>query len=1238
MQSNRMKEEHREQSAYRRPWFAWLVLVCLLLPLPFSACQCDTRAKCDTSSTCPDGTPKCVAGYCFKPCTGDAECASGESCKVGLCVDPGSEIGGVESSTEVPADTSDTEPVTDKGTNEPVTQPDEPNVTNETRVDAGEPQTPDSSAPKDDDQEQVGDKSNTERKTDADATDAGPQDRGFCNPGDKRTCYSGFPGSEGTGTCKAGEQVCGSSGQWEACKGEIVPVRETCDGKDDDCDGKTDEDFPQLDKPCAVSQGECAGTGVYKCTSDGKSLYCLVQGKQSSPEVCDGKDNDCDGLVDEGFADLGKPCFDGKGACRRQGAIVCSADGSKTECTAKAGPSYPERCNGRDDDCDGQVDEDFTTLGKACTVGKGICANTGKLVCNQAGSDVTCDVTPGQPQQETCNGQDDDCDGQVDNGVPPRPCANQRGACAGSTTRCLLGTYAKCTIADYTSNNPKYELKEASCDGVDNDCNGTVDDQFTTLGNKCTPAQCKLTGTIICDPNNATKTTCDVLTRKEICANATDDNCDGTIDEGCPPCVPQTSQYCYPGPAGTDGIGQCYGSSQQCLQTKVWGSCAEWSGPSTQQCGSYRDNDCDGLIDEGCSGCPFLVSTKTYFTRMPPQMLAVAGNESAISIAQSNGAALDYALYSFKVLYTLGGTTASGHTGKIFAVARHFSSTYTGGEDNSIRKWRSGKESYVILGSSTNGHKGDVTALAVFVDFPDGNEKYLVSGSADKTIKLWEASTGKHVQTISGAHTTTVGKLAFDLRYKWMASADGTRALLFDTATWKVKATLGGCKKAITDLVFSPPGQHVAAACDGVIRVWDLTAFPTITAANFTLPTSASARTATSVEISADGSWVWAGTSDGEIVQFDRKTGKAERTYANAHSGAVTDLQRTNYKGYLVSIGTDGKMRVWTCASYYTATQSCLPGVAPRVMTAHTNTTLTHALFSRYGESFFTTAVDKTIKQWDSKTLNLMGTMTGHTSTVNELAISPKGDKLVSASSDGTVRIWELPSRKLLHTVTVTNVKSGKIVFLGTVAYHPNEDLVITAGSDGILYEINTATGKITGSSANITSHTGAIYTVGYSLNGFYIASGGADGSVFLWRRNTTGFTTFRNWVAHSAVGVFRLKWLRKSYNLVTIPGGPGAPVAWSTTGKVYRNFSVQSQLPLSSIAIGQTDALVAFGSQDGAVYFANVSNGAVVKTIPPAGQGLAGTRAMDWDFLSQTFLYATFDGKVTLQGCVVVQ
>jgi hypothetical protein len=179
---------------------------------------------------------------------------------------------------------------------------------------------------------------------------------------------------------------------------------------DNDCDGAIDDGNPDGGGPCSTGMPGVCAEGTLHC--QGGALVC-VPDQSPSPEVCDGLDNDCDGLIDEGY-NVGEPCIAGTGECQALGVMVCTGDGSGTECNATAGPPSSEICDGLDNDCDGLIDEGFN-VGDPCTVGVGECQAIGVMVCTPDGSGTVCNATPGPPSPEICDDYlDNDCDGKID--------------------------------------------------------------------------------------------------------------------------------------------------------------------------------------------------------------------------------------------------------------------------------------------------------------------------------------------------------------------------------------------------------------------------------------------------------------------------------------------------------------------------------------------------------------------------------------------------------------------------------------------------------------------------------------------------------------------------------------------------------------------------------------------------------------------------------------------------------
>jgi len=167
-----------------------------------------------------------------------------------------------------------------------------------------------------------------------------------------------------------------------------------------------------------------------------------------------------------------------------------------------------ETCNNADDDCDARIDEDFPQKGNACDDGRiGACRGTGTLVCAANGAGVTCDITnPGaNPIPELCNGMDDNCNGAIDEGITCTP------GCIPTSPTDL-------------------------CNGLDDDCDGQFEEDEPNIGAACGAsdiAPCQR-GTLACIGGNMV---CigNIEPGIESC-NGVDDNCDGTPDDqaACP--------------------------------------------------------------------------------------------------------------------------------------------------------------------------------------------------------------------------------------------------------------------------------------------------------------------------------------------------------------------------------------------------------------------------------------------------------------------------------------------------------------------------------------------------------------------------------------------------------------------------------------------------------------------------------------------------------------------------------
>ncbi|MGC6418342.1 MAG: MopE-related protein [Bradymonadia bacterium] len=267
-------------------------------------------------------------------------------------------------------------------------------------------------------------------------------------------------------------------------------ISEVCDQQDNDCDGRIDEGFG-LREPCVIGVGACERTGVWACGANGGAI-CDAPLVMPSAELCNAIDDDCDGVVDEGYPAVGMPCEGPEGNCRETGVYRCSSDGRSLTCV-QPDTLAVERCNGADDDCDSLVDEGFG-VGEICTVGVGQCARGSIGACDSSGA-ARCPAVPGEPTSEMCDGLDNDCDGLVDEGYGGGPCLVGRGACTREGFFACQPDGDPVCMAE--AGSPRYE----TCNGIDDDCDGLTDERWGSLGDACAAGAgaCESRGVIECD-------------------------------------------------------------------------------------------------------------------------------------------------------------------------------------------------------------------------------------------------------------------------------------------------------------------------------------------------------------------------------------------------------------------------------------------------------------------------------------------------------------------------------------------------------------------------------------------------------------------------------------------------------------------------------------------------------------------------------------------------------------------
>jgi WD40 repeat protein/tRNA A-37 threonylcarbamoyl transferase component Bud32 len=289
--------------------------------------------------------------------------------------------------------------------------------------------------------------------------------------------------------------------------------------------------------------------------------------------------------------------------------------------------------------------------------------------------------------------------------------------------------------------------------------------------------------------------------------------------------------------------------------------------------------------------------------------------------------------------------TIRGHAGMVHAVAISPDGKFivSGSSDNNIKLWNlyTGRN-IRNFGRWFSGHNDSVWTVAIS---PDG--QILASGGWDNTIKLWFLYTGKNIRTLN-IHTNWVNSLAFSPNGKYLASASSDCSVkLTLVSTGDVINTLLGHSDAVLSVAFSPDGQFLATAgADCTIKLWQVT------------------------------------------------TGQEIRTLAG-HSFFVNCLTFDSTGDTLISGSSDKTIKFW----------HCITGKILKTFTGHAHA-ISSITLSKDMQILASASWDKTIKLWHISTDTELCTLSSHNNYIRTAVFSPDGRTLVSAGDDDTIKIW----------------------------------------------------------------------------------------------------------------------------------------------------------------------------------------------------------------------------------------
>ncbi len=480
----------------------------------------------------------------------------------------------------------------------------------------------------------------------------------------------------------------------------------------------------------------------------------------------------------------------------------------------------------------------------------------------------------------------------------------------------------------------------------------------------------------------------------------------------------------------------------------------------------------------------------------------------------------------------------TGHTAAITCLTELSNGRLASGSaDSSVRVWRldaatPGDEAccaHIVL----RGHTDGVMCLLAL----DDGERVL-SGSADATLRLWDARSGACVRTFVGheGKVKCVAALGSDGRRVVSASWDASLRI-WNTATGACERTLEGHTGAVQAMLvlrFGVPGGDaelvVSGAHDRTLRVWDAR-------------TGACARVLTGhtssirALLALDGARVASASVDGTLRLWDACSGTCERVL-EGHTDMVSSLVSLGASGRVVSASADATLRVWHPAS--TERERAPEGHADMVA----------CLVATDDGRVVSGSRDDTLRVWDGVCERILA---GHTGAIESL-VALQGGRVASGSADATLRLWHAASGACERTLEGHTDGIDPLVALG-------DGRIVSGSLDTTLRVWHTHTGVC---ERTLSGHAGAVTSLVALDSGGLVASGSDDRTVRLWCVATGACT--RTLEGHADTVQF----------LASLGGGRLLSGSWDKTLRVWNAATGECERTVSLLDRHASRALLA--------------------------------------------------------------